>query len=98
VQKEFVSLLDTGGGARGDDQIDIGGSGGEASPLSQQSDRFHLLAARFLDSGKHVARFAAGRQRDEDIARFAECPNLPRKDILKAVVIPDRGQKSTIPA
>ena len=74
--------------------------GGEASPFPGQSDRFHLLAARFLDSGKHdCARFAAGRQRDEDIApRFAECQNLPRKDILKAVVIPDSGQKSTIPA
>ena len=72
--------------------------GGKAAAFSKESDGLHLAAARFLDCGQDIARLSAGREGDQHIAGLCECPHLPRKDVLKAIIVSDGREKSAIRA
>lgn len=65
--------------------------GTAAGPTGQCHDG-HVLGVRCTNRSQHVARIAAGADRDEHVAGIAQRLNLLRVDRVEVVVVPDRGE------
>jgi hypothetical protein len=96
VEEELLRLLDAGGLATGDHQLDVGRPLGEAAPLAEEGDRDDLPATRLLEGGQDVAGFSAGGQDDEHIAGFPERSDLTREDLGEVIVVADCRQESRV--
>jgi hypothetical protein len=98
VKQEFLRFLDAGGCRARNDQFDVRRAFGESTITTQHSDRDHAAAARFLDGGEHVARFAGTGDADEHIARLPESVDLAGERIGEIVVVADGREQAAIHA
>jgi hypothetical protein len=55
MEKKLLGFLDSGRLHTGNDQLQIGNSLRESTPLAKKRDRLHALMARFLKSPEDIA-------------------------------------------
>lgn len=61
-----------------------------------QRDRKTAARPRSLDCGDHVRRFAAGADRDKDVAAGREALNLTLEDLLEPIVVPNGRERRRV--
>src|SRR6266850_1319632 len=92
MQDYGMDLLDTGRGRAWNDNLVVAEPLGQstifaADEYGRQADLLSLAESR-----KDVRTVTAGAEADQDISRASECFDLPRKNMIIAVIIPNACQ------
>jgi len=98
VKQKLVRFLDARSRVRANNQVDVGGTCREAASFAQQCDSLHFAASCLFNGGEDIARLSACRQGNQNIAGLCECLYLTREDLLKTVVVANRGEQPPIGA
>ena len=96
VENDGVDFLNPSRGLTGHDNLVITGLLGFATVLSGQQDGFYPQFLCLLEGGEHVRAVAARAEADEDVAWFAECPNLTCKDLIVTIVVGDTSERRDV--
>src|ERR1051326_222544 len=91
-----MPLLDALGVVRGDDDRNVNHLLRRTSTLSQKSDDGETALLRFGDRTVDVFRFAAGADRDENVAGVAEPLHLAGENVLEPQIVPAGGQHGAV--
>ena len=96
MQDQGVGFLDSSTVGVGDDDFQIGFAPGLAATFPQESDRFYALALRGSERPENVWGIPARRKTDEQIIRVGQTLDLPRENLVEAVVIANAGEQGAI--
>ena len=86
-----MRLLNPRGRMAFHDEVYTGNVYSRPAIASEQCNRFQLATSRFFDRAPDVFRFAAGADRDQNVAIISKCAHLAGKNFVEAVIITSSG-------
>ena len=87
-----MSFLNASGDFAGDQEVDGGDAAGEAAAFAEEGDGVDAKVFGRLKGQTDVLGFAAGGDGDQHIAGLGERADLAGEDLLKRIVVGDRGK------
>lgn len=91
-----MRLLNTGGVLKRRHKREIHELGGFTAVAADERDGAATNLASHAQAFNDIRRIAARGDADHDVTRAGKCPHLLGKDVLKRIVVGDRGQRTAV--
>ena len=96
MKQELMAFLNSGSHIAGDEHFDIGQPGTCSAIFAEKRNRFDLQVSRCQKSSTHILASTTGGKCSQHIPWFAEGSNLPRKNLVKLIIVSDGSQVAPI--